>query len=71
MLKLFRDRSSVSNPDSCPDADSYMVDTTLSQATIQRIYSTLTTAAVANKEVKVVLSGCESNRPRIKTVTIK
>ncbi len=60
--------SSIQNPESCSDADSYMVSTTLPTGAEDRVYAALLAAATADKSIQVVLSGCESGRPRIISV---
>ncbi|OZG72363.1 hypothetical protein BTA51_16670 [Hahella sp. CCB-MM4] len=60
----------IENPESCSDADSYMVQSSIAESGQDRIYSTLLAAAVSGKPVHISLSGCESNRPRITNVVI-
>ncbi len=55
----------------CSDPDSYMVKSTLSAASISRIYATLLAAKMASKPVTIVVIGCETNRPAIVNVLIK
>lgn len=55
----------------CSDADSYMVKSTLSAASINRIYSTMLAAKMASKPITIVVSGCELNRPAIVSAIIK
>ncbi len=57
----------------CSDLDSYMVDTSLPEPVKQRIYSTLLSAVMAKRSVKLRLdsSSCENLRPKIITVVIQ
>ena len=64
------------NPDnSCPESeiDSYMVSSSLSVEAQQRIYSTLLSALMASRSVRLRLdtNTCEQNRPKILNVTIQ
>lgn len=54
----------------CSDPDSYMVKTTLEETAISRIYSSLLTAKMSDKPVKVYIQGCEANRPAIVNVIL-
>lgn len=56
---------SVANGEACSDPDSYMVKSTLSAGQINRIYSTLLAAKISGKPVRLVTSGCMTNRPAI------
>lgn len=56
---------------SCPDADSYMVKSTLSASSIDRIYSSLLAAKMSSKPVTITISGCETSRPAIVNVIMK
>ena len=56
----------------CNDVDSYMVASALGTEVRQRIYSTLLSAKLAGKPVRLYLdtNNCEENRPRVVNVTI-
>ena len=54
----------------CSDPDSYMVKTTLEEAAINRIYSSLLTAKMSDKPVKIYIQGCEVNRSAIVNVIL-
>ena len=64
-----KDNQPVVNPNSCGDPDSYMVASRLSEDARERIYSSLLAAKMANRTVKIWVSGCERERPAILHVT--
>jgi hypothetical protein len=57
----------------CNDVDSYMVAAALGAEVRQRIYSTLLSAKLAGKPVRLYLdtNACEEQRPRVVNVTIE
>jgi hypothetical protein len=57
----------------CTDPDSYMVSSTLPADARQRIYSTLLSAKLAGRPVRLYIDSniCEDNRPRVNNVTIE
>ncbi len=57
----------------CNNVDSYMVSVTLSKDAQQRIYSTLLSAVLAKRAVRLFIDSntCEGGRPKILNVTIK
>lgn len=57
----------------CNDPDSYMVSSALPADVRQRIYSTLLSAKLAGKPVRLYIDSniCEDNRPRVTNVTIE
>jgi hypothetical protein len=57
----------------CNDVDSYMVASTLPADVRQRIYTTLLSAKLAGKPVRLYIdtNNCEDNRPRVVNVTIE
>jgi hypothetical protein len=52
----------------CSDPDSYLVKTTMSDKSVNRIYATLLTAKISSRQVRLFVSGCELNRPAIVNV---
>jgi hypothetical protein len=58
------------NPSNCSDPDSYMVLSTLSEPTQQRIYSSLLAAKMSNKIIRLRIDGCQSERPAIINVVL-
>lgn len=63
--------SGYQNPSSCSQPDSYMVLTTLSESSKQRIYSTLLAAKMANRGVRLRVDGCQGDRPAIQNVILR
>ncbi len=59
--------TAVANPSGCTNSNvsSYMVSTTISTEAQARIYSTLLTALVAKHPVKIVVSGCQGDLPKV------
>ncbi len=57
----------------CTDPDSYMVSSALPAEARQRIYSTLLSAKLAGRPVRLYVdsNNCESNRPMVMNVTIE
>ena len=57
----------------CTDVDSYMVSSALPAEARQRIYSTLLSAKLAGKPVRLYIdsNNCESQRPMVMNVTIE
>jgi hypothetical protein len=63
--------SGYQNPSSCSEPDSYMVLTTLSEYSKQRIYSTLLAAKMANRPVRLWVDGCLNDRPTVQNVILR
>ncbi|MCE3251595.1 MAG: hypothetical protein K0Q67_605 [Cellvibrio sp.] len=61
------------NPSNCPNTDSYMVTTAMSEKVQDRIYSALLSAVMAKKSVilRIENNGCQSGRPAIMNVIIQ
>lgn len=70
LIRVFPKGVPVNNSATCGDADSYMVKTTLAPAAINRMYSTLLAAKMSAKPVRLMISGCETNRPAIVSVEL-
>lgn len=61
------------NPSNCPNTDSYMVTTAMSEKVQDRIYSMLLSAVMAKKPVilRIENNGCQGGRPAIMNVIIQ
>lgn len=61
------------NPSNCPNTDSYMVTTAMSEKVQDRIYSALLSAVMAKKSVilRIENNGCQGGRPAIMNVIIQ
>ncbi|OZY86298.1 hypothetical protein CBP51_04530 [Cellvibrio mixtus] len=61
------------NPSNCPNPDSYMVTTALTEKIQDRIYSTLLSAVLAEKPLilRIENNGCQNGRPAIMNVIIQ
>lgn len=61
------------NPSGCPNPDSYMVTTSLSDKVQDRMYSMLLSALMAKKSVvlRIENNGCQGNRPMIMNVIVQ
>lgn len=61
------------NPSNCPNTDSYMVTTAMSEKVQDRMYSALLSAVMAKKSVvlRIENNGCQSGRPAIMNVVIQ
>jgi hypothetical protein len=58
--------ANMTNPDSCPAADWYSLPTSIAHS--ERIFSLLMASKFADEPVKVYLSGCSANKPKISHV---
>lgn len=73
-IRIILTVSDYYNPATCGNNDSYMVSTTISAESRQRLYSTLLAAKLAGKPVKLVLETannvCEQGRPKVVSVIV-
>jgi hypothetical protein len=62
------------NTTSCPNsitADSYMVSTAIPADARQRIFTTLLSAKLAGKPVRLFIDGCQGGLPRVQMVAVE
>lgn len=57
------------NPDGCPFTDGYIIDATMSGATL--LQSMLLTAFATGAEIQLTVDGCVLSRPRVISVDIR